>query len=617
MRRHGRIAYYAGQKGDGAGHRLREGPIIATASVRSGKATPDSNPVAVPVEECRAQLGRILASKAFAVTDRDRRFLGYVVEEALAGRADRIKAYTIAIEVFGRDASFDPQTDPIVRIEAAQIRRALEHYYATAGLKDPVVITIPKGAYVPLFTARASEAPPPPVVESVPDSRTAPAPTVGRPVRYGMALGIALMAVAVLGAVLLYFAMPVSRGMTRAGPDIPRILVVPFEDLTATGNSSAIARGLTAEIVGQLAKYKDLVVVEAGPDGKAPAGSDGITLALPRYAFGGSIDLAEDSFRLQAKVTDAGDGSVLWANSYRGDLKVDQLLATETDVARQIATALAQPYGIIFQADLSRQVENPPADWAAYSCTLLYYTYRAGLDAKSHAAVRKCLEDTVARFPGYATAWALLSQTYVDEVRFRYPIEASSSPASMERALEAARRAIEIDPQNIRAMQAEMLALYFNQDVQSALKVGAQAMAVNPSDSELLGEYGYRLALSGNWDAGCPLVSEARELNPGPSAYYESALALCAYFKGNPADAVMWIRKTTAPANPNYHVIAAAVYAEAGFQEEAAKERDWLIANAPKLVANMRHELALRFADPGNMSTFIGSLERAGLPISH
>jgi adenylate cyclase len=92
-------------------------------------------------------------------------------------------------------------------------------------------------------------------------------------------------------------------------------------------------------------------------------------------------------------------------------------------------------------------------------------------------------------------------------------------------------------------------------------------------------------------------------------------LALCGYFSGDPDDAVMWIRKTTAPANPNYHVIAAAIYAKAGLEDEASRERDWIVANAPKLVRNMRQELAIRFADPGNRDDFITSLKKAGLPI--
>lgn len=99
----------------------------------------------IPPEESRAQLERILQSADFEATARERRFLGYVVEEELAGRGSRIKAYSIAVEVFGRDASFDPQNDPIVRIEAGHLRRCLERYYLTGGQGDPVLIQIPKG----------------------------------------------------------------------------------------------------------------------------------------------------------------------------------------------------------------------------------------------------------------------------------------------------------------------------------------------------------------------------------------------------------------------------------------------------------------------------------------
>src|SRR5689334_5676376 len=79
------------------------------------------------------ELERVLASPAFDTYDRIRRFLRYVVEETVAGRADRIKAYSIATSVFEREEDFDPQIDPIVRIEASRLRRVLERYYLTAG----------------------------------------------------------------------------------------------------------------------------------------------------------------------------------------------------------------------------------------------------------------------------------------------------------------------------------------------------------------------------------------------------------------------------------------------------------------------------------------------------
>jgi hypothetical protein len=75
---------------------------------------------------------------------------------------------------------------------------------------------------------------------------------------------------------------------------------------------------------------------------------------------------------------------------------------------------------------------------------------------------------------------ALLSQTYVDEIRFGYRLDPSSPPVSIDRALTAARRAVTLDPRNVRGLQAEMFSLYFNKEVEAALKVGEQALATNP-----------------------------------------------------------------------------------------------------------------------------------------
>src|SRR5690348_11945259 len=83
------------------------------------------------------QVRRILDSKEFYASDRDPRFLRYLVEEMLAGRGDRIKAYSIATSAFDRDESFDPQSDPIVRLEASRLCRSLDRYYLTAGRAIP------------------------------------------------------------------------------------------------------------------------------------------------------------------------------------------------------------------------------------------------------------------------------------------------------------------------------------------------------------------------------------------------------------------------------------------------------------------------------------------------
>ncbi|RXF73719.1 hypothetical protein [Hansschlegelia zhihuaiae] len=99
----------------------------------------------------------MLQDSEFKLSARNRRFLAFVVTETLEGRQDRIKAYPIGVDVFGRGDDFDPALDPIVRIEATRIRMALATYYRSSGVGDVVQITIPPGSYIPKFEwARAA-----------------------------------------------------------------------------------------------------------------------------------------------------------------------------------------------------------------------------------------------------------------------------------------------------------------------------------------------------------------------------------------------------------------------------------------------------------------------------
>jgi hypothetical protein len=102
-------------------------------------------------QEVQAALVRIAASEAFRGCPQLVAFLRYVVEATLRGGQDRIKGYTIAVEALGRGDDFNPQDDPIVRVEAMRLRRALQRYYANGGSGDDVQIVLPLGSYVPEF----------------------------------------------------------------------------------------------------------------------------------------------------------------------------------------------------------------------------------------------------------------------------------------------------------------------------------------------------------------------------------------------------------------------------------------------------------------------------------
>jgi len=107
------------------------------------------------IDEVRAALERIAGSEAFRACPQLVAFLRYVVEATLRGGQDRIKGYTIAVEALGRGDDFDPQDDPIVRVEAMRLRRALQRYYANGGSDDVLRIELPLGSYVPVFRRRA------------------------------------------------------------------------------------------------------------------------------------------------------------------------------------------------------------------------------------------------------------------------------------------------------------------------------------------------------------------------------------------------------------------------------------------------------------------------------
>jgi len=106
------------------------------------------------------QLDRIVTSPPLASSPSLCRFLRYVVEETLAGRNGSLKEYSLGVVVFDRGDEFDPRLDPIVRVQARNLRVRLAQYYAGAGANDPIVIDLPKRTYVPVFRNQNESAAP-------------------------------------------------------------------------------------------------------------------------------------------------------------------------------------------------------------------------------------------------------------------------------------------------------------------------------------------------------------------------------------------------------------------------------------------------------------------------
>jgi tetratricopeptide (TPR) repeat protein len=159
------------------------------------------------------------------------------------------------------------------------------------------------------------------------------------------------------------------------------------------------------------------------------------------------------------------------------------------------------------------------------------------------------------------------------------------------------------------------MVLFFENDVEGALKVGERAVAINPNDTELIGEYGVRLAISGNWKRGGEFLAKALDRNLAPLGYLETTLALCLYMQRDYEGAAIWIRRAHIQPNPLYHFIAATIYGQVGDVAAAGRERAWIEANAPDLLRNLRQEFAMRNMKPQDRAHFVEGLRKAGFSI--
>jgi len=574
------------------------------------------------LEEIRAQLQSILTSTEFPGSGRSRIFLSYVVEETLAGRGNRIKGYSLALEVFKRDEGFT-QDDPVVRIEAGRLRRSLERYYLTAGQYDPIRIDIPKGGYVPTFQWTDVTKPATSEGTNPRELDTAGQPPPGIPALRRWSLrpvaGVSALLISIGLAIAIW---TVGRpqadpppGKVPALPDGPTLVIAPFANLGEGPNAELYTLGLTEELLTALPRFREIKVFgrETSKSLAPEVGATKVRGELgARYLLAGGVRVSDNRVRVTARLLDTASGAILWSQTYDDDLRTRQLFVIQSDVANKVATAVAQPYGIIAQADAANP---PPDDLGAYACTLSYYAYRAELSVERHADVRDCLETAVARYPAFATAWAMLSTTYLDEDRFKFNRKADAS-APIERSLIAARRAVQLDPGSTRALQALMTALFFNKKLHEALQVGEQALATNPNDTELLAEFGTRLAMGGEWQRGADLLDRALVLNPGGAGYYHGTRAFAAFMLYDEKTAVAEIEEADLQKFPLFHVVAAVVYADAGMMEDARREGEQFTRMRPDFMPNIVAELNARNFQPRDQAHLIAAARKAGLTVS-
>ncbi|MGX1791149.1 adenylate cyclase [Bosea sp. NPDC055332] len=557
----------------------------------------------------RKQVERILKSEDFAATGRLRNFLTFVVEETLAGRGNRLKAYAIAREVFGRGDNFDTMNDPVVRIEAGRLRRALERYYLLSGREDPIRIDIPKGTYIPTLQWTGREL----SVEADVDPEGMPAP----PTQTFWARHWRIGQFAVVLSTVLLLILAVVGGRTGLPKRLPSpeitIEVLPFANLSGAPGA-LYTSGISDELLTQLARFRDLKVVGGLPNAPGQGASATDLAAGPRYLLAGGVRVAGEQLRVSARLIDRQSWRIVWSQIYDRTLRGAGSFEIEADIAAKVAAAVAQPYGAIFAPASQNALTQTAGNAEAYLCVLRFYHYRKVLDREEHAATRDCLERTVADYPAYSTGWAMLAYLYLDEDRFDLN-RRGPSPAGTDRARQAAERAVELDGTNARALQALMTVLFFSRMPDAALEIGAKALALNPNDTEILAEFGSRIAQAGAWKRGAAMMEDALARNPSQASYYMGLVALAYYMMGNDQLAVEWIKRADLPRFSFYHFVGAIIFARAGLEKERAESVDQFLKMRPRFFDNFAAELAMRNFTASDREKLTEAARRAGFPV--
>ena len=270
----------------------------------------DTDSVNVPDAEVRAEVDRILASKGFVSAGRLSRLLRYAVDKTIAGEADQLKEYAVGVEVFDRDANYDPRLDSIVRVEAGRLRSRLEEYYSGEGATSPIRISLPRGGYVAQFARRDDDGPSTFALRASVDKK---GPSRRRswatwPLTAGLICAVAAMVVWAGG-----------WNRTPAQGDNADVAVLPFSNRT---DDATLADGLTENVTTELARLNTVSVASytsARGSRRPDRPLREIASALNvNFVVEASVEADGAGVLVMARIVNAETDRKIWVADYRG-----------------------------------------------------------------------------------------------------------------------------------------------------------------------------------------------------------------------------------------------------------------------------------------------------------
>jgi TolB-like protein/tetratricopeptide (TPR) repeat protein len=393
------------------------------------------------------------------------------------------------------------------------------------------------------------------------------------------------------------------------------VAVLPFQYRGSHPELTALVEGLTEGIVTALSRFSYLRVIARGSTLRyaheaVDVRAVGKELGA-RYVMAGSLRQAGSTLRIAVQLVDASSGVHLWAETYDRAFRPEEIFALQDDLVPRVVSTVADTYGVLPHTMSEILRNREPEQLTPYEAVLRSFAHFPRLSVEEHAAARAGLERAVQRAPAYADGWAMLSMLVREEYTHGFNVR----PDPLGRAHAAARRAVEAAPSNHLAYHALASAQFFRREIPAFRNSAERAIALNPMDGFTVAYMGFLIAYAGDWERGCTLAAQARELNPHHPGWYWFPAVLNAYRKSDYRSALDLALKTNMPGFWRTNLALAAAYGQLGEREAADKAARDLLALRPDFAAAARGELA-KWWDPELVEHLIDGLRKAGLEIA-
>jgi class 3 adenylate cyclase/TolB-like protein/Tfp pilus assembly protein PilF len=385
------------------------------------------------------------------------------------------------------------------------------------------------------------------------------------------------------------------------------VAVLLFTNQSGDAAQDYFADGLTEDITRALGRFKQLTVLSYGAvlpyRGKQLPPMDMGHALNARYLVGGSVRRAGDQVRVTVQLTDAGNGTQLWAEQY--DEQFTDIFMLQDKIARKVAGMLATN---LQQIALQQSLRKPTSNLAAYDLLLRARAEANETTRAGNRMAREMLGKVIAMQPNYADAQAELADATFQRAAYGW---SEFADQDIETAIRLAQKALEVDDESALAHSVLARAYTVQQRYDLALAESERALQINPSDADVQATRAAVLLWTGDIDGSIMAGELAMRLNANVGPEHALNLGIAYLLRKRFADAVKLLENARIryPGYPTLDFPLAGAYAELGRDAEAADALERAKTKDPYL------DLAgfgTRFQDPALKRQLDQTMKKAG-----